>query len=319
MPESSPRSPPTRRWTDTQFTTTQVEFEHSDQAPPSLVPFREVSNGSSSGAQHAPLVTSATTISHARIRPFVTPASDEPRPRGVRFTLWRILNILILVGLGIFKTVETYRAKTAAATVADVVLGLIWAFILLMGSMVEQDNPVAAPWLFTQDLSLHLGREPTASYDRQSHGLSKSLAAIIGALWLVFVSKVFVALSELVGAKEHGFWDIFAAMISCSVTMGGWNRLYSRRFPFRQTAIEFFVGWIFFCIVLHYWTDEPPSFVSPMLGTAWDSLRAANELETIRAATRRPVPILRVRNGGNHRKPIWPGSYTSTSRHQMVS
>lgn len=58
-----------------------------------------------------------------------------------------------------------------------------------MGSMVEQDNPVAAPWLFTQDLSLYLGREPTVQYDSQSHGLSKSLAAIIGVVWLVFVSK----------------------------------------------------------------------------------------------------------------------------------
>lgn len=67
-----------------------------------------------------------------------------------------------------------------------------------------------------------------------------------------------MALSKLVGVKEHGFWDIFAVMISCSVIilpgyyglLGGWNRLYSRRFLFRQTAIEFFVGWIFSCIVL---------------------------------------------------------------------
>ncbi|KAF8144139.1 hypothetical protein K438DRAFT_1783102 [Mycena galopus ATCC 62051] len=171
---------------------------------------------------------------------------------------------------------------------------------LLMGSMVEQDNPVAAPWLFTQDLSLHLGREPTASYDSQSHGLSESLAAIIGALWLVFVSKVFVALSELL-FSDHGRMEQTVQQ-EVPFQTDGYRILLLRESSTscnNRTATEH----------EDYWTDEPPSFVSPMLGTAWDSLRAANELETIRTATRRPVPILRVRNGGNNRKPIWPGSY----------
>jgi hypothetical protein len=51
--------------------------------------------------------------------------SDDLQPH-VRLTSWRIFNIIVLLGLGILKPVEIYRAQTAAATVADVVYGLIW-------------------------------------------------------------------------------------------------------------------------------------------------------------------------------------------------
>ncbi|KAJ7900802.1 hypothetical protein B0H13DRAFT_2336402 [Mycena leptocephala] len=146
----------------------------------------------------------------------------------VDITAWRILNFVVLVGLGIFKTVETYRGNTAAATVADWALGLVMAFILYLGGLVEQDDPEVAPWLFQSDLSRDLRRalrgvlitlswivEPFTY--RRSRGPGKGLVAIFSAFWIIFAAAVSVALSTLMMDKIGG-WASASAM---GIIIGG--------------------------------------------------------------------------------------------------
>jgi hypothetical protein len=52
----------------------------------------------------------------------------ERRPR-VKISPWRALNSLLVLGLGAYKAIETYRGQTIAPTTADWIIGVLWALV----------------------------------------------------------------------------------------------------------------------------------------------------------------------------------------------
>ncbi|KAJ7241705.1 hypothetical protein B0H12DRAFT_1133420 [Mycena haematopus] len=80
-------------------------------------------------------------------------AQLEKGPK-VKITLWRLLNTVFVLGLGIYKATATYRGQQVAATTSDWIVGVLWAVIAYWISFLEgaQLGP-RGRWFFAQDHS----------------------------------------------------------------------------------------------------------------------------------------------------------------------
>uniref|UniRef100_A0A8H7XJZ7 Uncharacterized protein n=1 Tax=Psilocybe cubensis TaxID=181762 RepID=A0A8H7XJZ7_PSICU len=73
---------------------------------------------------------------------------DEPSSRqGVTVNVWRVSNTLLILGLGIGKTVAALQGQTIAPTILDWVLGVIWAIVAYWVSAFETESPESCSWL----------------------------------------------------------------------------------------------------------------------------------------------------------------------------
>ncbi|KAJ6555425.1 hypothetical protein DFH09DRAFT_1365762 [Mycena vulgaris] len=82
------------------------------------------------------------------------PRLHEPR---LKVTAWRILNTTAVLALGTYKALSTYRGQSSALTTFEWISSTFWVLIAYWGSLVEQEAPTIAPWLFTHDLSPIVG------------------------------------------------------------------------------------------------------------------------------------------------------------------
>ncbi|KAJ7261119.1 hypothetical protein C8J57DRAFT_1514349 [Mycena rebaudengoi] len=119
---------PTRR------PTTQLEEGHDSVSSP------QPPHGDSDGSDDTNLVH----------RP---PAVRAPH---VKITLWRLLNTTGLLVLSICKSILIFRGETLAPDHLDWSIGILWAFVAYWGSLIEQEAPSLAPWLFEDDLTVQV-------------------------------------------------------------------------------------------------------------------------------------------------------------------
>ncbi|KAJ7017240.1 hypothetical protein C8F04DRAFT_1230613 [Mycena alexandri] len=55
-------------------------------------------------------------------------------------TAWRLLNTAMLLALGIYKAVSTYRGETTTSTTLDWILGVVWATISYWAGILEEES-----------------------------------------------------------------------------------------------------------------------------------------------------------------------------------
>uniref|UniRef100_A0A8H7XJ18 Uncharacterized protein n=1 Tax=Psilocybe cubensis TaxID=181762 RepID=A0A8H7XJ18_PSICU len=67
--------------------------------------------------------------------------------RGVTVNIWRIFNTLLIIALGIWKTVAALQGETIAPTILDWALGVIWAIVSYWVSAFEAESPESCSWL----------------------------------------------------------------------------------------------------------------------------------------------------------------------------
>ncbi|TEB21508.1 hypothetical protein FA13DRAFT_98804 [Coprinellus micaceus] len=72
--------------------------------------------------------------------------------RGVKVTVWRIINSLVLLTFGATKAVMVSRGNPVADSF-DMVVGLVWALISFWCGLIEEESPSIAPWLFQADIT----------------------------------------------------------------------------------------------------------------------------------------------------------------------
>ncbi|KAJ7320823.1 hypothetical protein DFH08DRAFT_890273 [Mycena albidolilacea] len=83
----------------------------------------------------------------------------DRNPPNVKITPWRILNTVLVLGLGVYKSVGTYLGQTTGPTTVDWIGSLVWAMIVYWVSLYEplvDDDPDSEEllvWIFCQDLS----------------------------------------------------------------------------------------------------------------------------------------------------------------------
>ncbi|KAF7366754.1 hypothetical protein MSAN_00933600 [Mycena sanguinolenta] len=72
----------------------------------------------------------------------------------IKVTIWRLLNTIVVLGLGIYKAVAAYLGQQTTPTTLDWVIGVFWAVIGYWVSFLEdaQLGP-RGRWFFTQDHS----------------------------------------------------------------------------------------------------------------------------------------------------------------------
>ncbi|KAJ7218874.1 hypothetical protein B0H12DRAFT_327154 [Mycena haematopus] len=58
--------------------------------------------------------------------PLLGSSQGEKGPK-VKVTLWRLLNTVLVLGLGVYKAVAAYRGQQTAPTTLDWILGVLWA------------------------------------------------------------------------------------------------------------------------------------------------------------------------------------------------
>ncbi|KAK7052274.1 hypothetical protein R3P38DRAFT_3594900 [Favolaschia claudopus] len=77
----------------------------------------------------------------------------EIGPR-VKVTPWRLLNTFLVLGLGVYKSVSTYRGQDTAPTTIDWILGVLWALIAYWISFLENaDLGPRGQFFFASDVS----------------------------------------------------------------------------------------------------------------------------------------------------------------------
>ncbi|KAK7050470.1 hypothetical protein R3P38DRAFT_1758166 [Favolaschia claudopus] len=77
----------------------------------------------------------------------------EIGPR-VKVTPWRLLNTFLVLGLGIYKSISTYRGQDTAPTTIDWILGVLWALIAYWVSFLENaDLGPRGQFFFASDVS----------------------------------------------------------------------------------------------------------------------------------------------------------------------
>ncbi|KAJ6510729.1 hypothetical protein C8R45DRAFT_965009 [Mycena sanguinolenta] len=72
----------------------------------------------------------------------------------IKVTLWRLLNTVLLLGLGVYKAVAAYRGQQTAPTTLDWILGVLWAVIAYWTSFLEDARlGPRGHWFFAEDHS----------------------------------------------------------------------------------------------------------------------------------------------------------------------
>ncbi|KAF7369073.1 hypothetical protein MVEN_00234100 [Mycena venus] len=103
--------------------------------------------------------------------------SAQRRSPKVKVTAWRLLNTFLLLGLGIYKAMASYRGQETAPTTLDWIIGVLWALIAYWVSFLE-DAELGPEWrwFLTHDVS-GIFRTPllflssTRSRARSAHGV----------------------------------------------------------------------------------------------------------------------------------------------------
>ncbi|KAJ7853422.1 hypothetical protein B0H13DRAFT_2082724, partial [Mycena leptocephala] len=75
---------------------------------------------------------------------------QEPQ---TKITSWRVLNSLLVLGLGTYKAAATYRGQTIGPTTTDWIIGVFWTLISYWVSLIEDSTSTHSSWFFTYDLS----------------------------------------------------------------------------------------------------------------------------------------------------------------------
>ncbi|KAJ7932891.1 hypothetical protein B0H13DRAFT_2512740 [Mycena leptocephala] len=68
-------------------------------------------------------------------------------------TPWRVLNTVVVLGVGAYKAVTTYLGQTTGPTTADWIIGVAWALIAYWVSFFDDPTPSQSSWFFTRDVS----------------------------------------------------------------------------------------------------------------------------------------------------------------------
>ncbi|KAJ6510713.1 hypothetical protein C8R45DRAFT_394937 [Mycena sanguinolenta] len=80
-----------------------------------------------------------------------------PRVTGgpmVKVTAWRLLNTVLILGLGTYKASAAYRGQQVAPTTLDWIIGVLWAVTAYWLSFLEESQlGPGGRWFFARDLS----------------------------------------------------------------------------------------------------------------------------------------------------------------------
>ncbi|KAJ7253249.1 hypothetical protein C8J57DRAFT_630883 [Mycena rebaudengoi] len=98
----------------------------------------------------------------------------------VRITPWRLLNTVVLLALGISKSILILRGKTGTSNDLDWIMGIAWVLVGYWVSLVEQEAPSIAPSFFACDLTTPL-----------SHGFRFAFGLFM--LWLLLAVDILFA------------------------------------------------------------------------------------------------------------------------------
>ncbi|KAJ7932896.1 hypothetical protein B0H13DRAFT_2307175 [Mycena leptocephala] len=72
-------------------------------------------------------------------------------------TPWRVLNTVVILGVGTYKAVTTYLGQTTGPTTADWIIGIAWTLIAYWVSFFDDPTPSQSSWFFTRDVSEQSG------------------------------------------------------------------------------------------------------------------------------------------------------------------
>ncbi|KAJ7824638.1 hypothetical protein B0H13DRAFT_2681158, partial [Mycena leptocephala] len=68
-------------------------------------------------------------------------------------TPWRLLNTVVVLGVGVYKAVTTYLGQTTGPTTADWIIGVAWTLIAYWVSFFDDPTPNQSSWFFARDVS----------------------------------------------------------------------------------------------------------------------------------------------------------------------
>ncbi|KAJ7932932.1 hypothetical protein B0H13DRAFT_2262944 [Mycena leptocephala] len=68
-------------------------------------------------------------------------------------TPWRLLNTVVVLGVGAYKAVTTYLGQTTGPTTADWIIGVAWTLIAYWVSFFDDPTPSHSSWFFARDVS----------------------------------------------------------------------------------------------------------------------------------------------------------------------
>ncbi|KAJ7932917.1 hypothetical protein B0H13DRAFT_2650600 [Mycena leptocephala] len=68
-------------------------------------------------------------------------------------TPWRLLNTVVVLGVGAYKAVTTYLGQTTGPTTADWIIGVAWTLIAYWVSFFDDPTPNQSSWFFASDVS----------------------------------------------------------------------------------------------------------------------------------------------------------------------
>ncbi|KAJ7932902.1 hypothetical protein B0H13DRAFT_2512770 [Mycena leptocephala] len=69
-------------------------------------------------------------------------------------TPWRLLNTVVVLGVGAYKAATTYLGQTTRPTTADWIIGVVWALIAYWVSFFDDPTPSQSSWFFASDVSI---------------------------------------------------------------------------------------------------------------------------------------------------------------------
>ncbi|KAJ7902415.1 hypothetical protein B0H13DRAFT_2663740 [Mycena leptocephala] len=72
-------------------------------------------------------------------------------------TPWRLLNTVVVLGVGAYKAVTTYLGQTTGPTTADWIIGVAWTLIAYWVSFFDDPTPSQSSWFFASDVSFLSG------------------------------------------------------------------------------------------------------------------------------------------------------------------
>ncbi|KAJ7241704.1 hypothetical protein B0H12DRAFT_1221502 [Mycena haematopus] len=148
-------------------------------------------------------------------------AQLEKGPK-VKITLWRLLNTILLLGLGIYKATAAYRGQQVAPTTLDWIMGVLWAVIAYWVSFMEEAHlGPRGRWFFAQDHSAVVLLVLTFSF-----ALSIPFCAT-ALFWHVIASFT----GEEKDCQNDAFWvvPLAALVLICSGCTLNWYEKFMRR------------------------------------------------------------------------------------------
>ncbi|KAF8198275.1 hypothetical protein K438DRAFT_1824129 [Mycena galopus ATCC 62051] len=81
--------------------------------------------------------------------------TTEPK---IKITPWRLLNTVLVLGLGIYKASPSYLGQEVAPTTLDWIIGVLGAVIAYWVSFLEEAELGRGRWFFARDLSQSLAQ-----------------------------------------------------------------------------------------------------------------------------------------------------------------